>query len=93
MVVWPTLDPVAVGARLMAGKRRAPRVPLLAMAAPLLRLLGTGRAGDPGAPSPRVRTAKRRALRTVTHRVVTLGRRGDALGTQPLVVRVDSDPE
>ena len=40
------------------------------MTPPLLRLLGTARAGDPAAPSAAARRAKRRVFRTVTNRVV-----------------------
>src|SRR4051795_6624940 len=36
----------------------------------LLHLLGTARSGDPDAPRPGVRHAKRRALRTITNRAV-----------------------
>jgi deazaflavin-dependent oxidoreductase (nitroreductase family) len=39
------------------------------MTPPLLKLLGTGRAGEPG-PGSRLPTAKRRLLRTTTNRLV-----------------------
>ncbi len=51
----------------------------------LLHLLGTGRSGDPAAPPPGVRHAKRRVLRTITNRVVNPV-------VRPLVARGALDP-